>query len=40
MTTEEAEELASALNWTGREGSSDLTRRGLVIYESKLMKAN
>ena len=36
MTTEEAEEIASALNWTGREGFSDLTRRGLAIYESKL----
>jgi hypothetical protein len=36
MTTEEAEELASTLNWKGREGFSDLTRRGLAIYESKL----
>lgn len=36
MTTEEAEEIASALNWTGREGFSDLTRRGLAIYESRL----
>ena len=36
MTTEEAEKVASALNWTGREGFSDLTRRGLAIYDSKL----
>ena len=36
MTTEEAEEIASELNWTGREGFSDLTRRGLAVYESKL----
>jgi len=36
MTTEEAEEIASVLDWTGREGFSDLTRRGLAVYESKL----
>ena len=36
MTTKEAEEIASELNWTGREGFSDLTRRGLAVYESKL----
>jgi len=36
MTTEEAEKIASVLDWTGREGFSDITRRGLAIYESKL----
>lgn len=36
MTTEEAEKIASVLDWTGREGFSDITRRGLAVYDTKL----